>query len=483
MDKENIVSNNYLSFVLMYQRKRIALLNIDAEECTLYDKKEDAFVNPYLKGFSDKKLHVQLVKDAGNWQLVSNREVLINGVAWRKRVLKDGDKIYLGEYRLIFEGNFIEDTSPDPIIVKNPKWKKNLRFLEVAAVVLSISFLWYCTSTNNHTDIITANNNSGSIGHESELPYNYSEALDEIEEPPYTQPYKNPDPVFTQTDGVNSQLIVYAPGDTPVPQKLDILFIHAHPDDESLDYGLSMAKASLEGKSIGIIVFTDGDSGFDKYPDRPVDGFYKDSYLKGSELAAVRVEEAKRALSILGAKVYLRLGLWNRAYTSEEATKSIDILIDEWGGQDQLISKLVNIMEIFRPTIIVSPDGPCSAREHFEHEAVGYISELAVGVYKEKNPDSLDVYLKLVDVQQIKAYSTVPLLKITAGEEEKYRVLKYAALMMHQTQADASYFGIKRLENFPVEYYLVNYRSEFPLDSTLALLDNKMIETLSSQSY
>ena len=481
--KINIVSNNYLSFVLMYERKRIALLNIDAEECTLYDKKEEAFLNPYLKGFRDKKLHLKLVKDAGRWQLVSNREVLINGVAWRKRVLKDGDKIYIGEYRLIFEGNFIENLSPDPIIDKNPKWKKNLRFLEVAAVVLSVSFLWYCTSISNHTDIITANNESGSIGHESELPYNYSEALDEIEEPPYTQTDREPDTVFTQTDGIDSQLIVYAPGDKPVPQKLDILFIHAHPDDESLDYGLSMARASSEGKSIGIIVFTDGDSGFDKYPDRPVDGFYKDSYLRGSELAAVRVQEAQRALSILGAKVYLRLGLWNRAYTSEEASKSVNTLLTEWGGQDHLISKLVHLMEVFQPDIIVSPDGPCSAREHFEHEAVGLISELAVNVYKDKNPESLDAYLKLVDVQQIGEYSNLPLLKITAGEDEKYRDLKYAALMMHQTQADASFFGIKRLESYPVEYYLVKYRSEFPLNSTLALLDDKMVGTLSSQTF
>lgn len=478
-----IVSNTYLSFGLMYQRKRIALLNIDAEECILYDKKDNAFLNPYLKGFTDKKLKVSLVKDAGNWQIISNREIFINGVAWRKRVLKDGDKIHIGEYRLVFQGNFIEETAPEPIPVRGRKWKKNLRYLEVAAVVLSVSFLWYCTSISHSTTIETTKNESPSIGHESELPYDYSEELDGIEIPSYTQTDREFDSALTESDGSDSLLLVYAPGEELVPQKLDILFIHAHPDDESLDYGLYMAEASSQGKSIGIIVFTDGDSGFDKYPDRPIDGFYTDTYLRGSDLAEVRVQEAQRALTVLGAKVYLRLGLWNRAYTSEEASKSVGTLLTEWGGQEHLINKLVNIMETFQPYVIVSPDGPSDAREHFEHEAVGLISEMAVDIYKDRNPDSLDAYLKLVDVQQIDAYSDSPLVQLSAGEGEKYNELKYTALMMHQTQADASYFGIKRLENFPVEYYLVNYRSELPLDSTLAFLDNKMVQTISSQSF
>ncbi|MDA3940301.1 MAG: PIG-L family deacetylase [Spirochaetia bacterium] len=473
----NTVSNKYLSFVLMYQRKQVALLNIDHKECTLYDKIGDGFLNPYLKGFSDKKLKLRLMKDAGSWQLESNREVFVNGVAWRKRILKDNDKIFLGEYRLIFKGHFVEDISPSPVHEKNFKWKKGLRFLEVAAVVLSASFLWYCTSLNHNTVEVTVRDESQVIGHESELPYNFSEELDNVEDAPYVQ--KERDLKYA----VDSLLSTYAPGEALVPQKLDILFIHAHPDDESLDYGLYMAEASLAGKSIGNIIFTDGDSGFDKYPDRPIDGFYKDMYLKGADLAEVRVQEAQNALTVLGSKVYIRLGLWNRAYTSEEASKSVGTLITEWGGQDELINKLVNIMEIFRPEVIVSPDGPCDASEHFEHEAVGLVSELAVSVYMERNPGSLEAYLKLVDVEQLGAYPDVPLLEIDAVEDRKYRDLKYAALMMHQTQADASYFGIKRLEKYPVEYYIVNYRSKSPLDSALAFLDKKMVETLSEPTY
>lgn len=456
--KENIDSGKYLSFELLYKRKQVSLLHIDAEECILYGKKEDAFLNQYLEGFTDNKLKISLVKDAGNWQIISNREIFINGVAWRKRILKDGDKIYIGEYRLIFSGNFIEDIPNDPIPLRNPKWKKSLRFVELSALVLSVSFLWYCTTVSHNTSEVMVKDKSPSISHESELPYAFTEELDEIDAP-YVQKDIEPLPFLS----------LYAPGEEPVPQKLDILFIHAHPDDESLDYGLYMAKASLSGKSVGIIIFTDGDSGFDKYPDRPVDGFYRDEYLRGSALAAVRVQEAQKALTVLGAKVYLRLGLWNRAYTSEEASKSVETLISEWGGHDQLINKLVHIMEIFKPDIIVSPDGPSDAREHFEHEAVGLISELAVGTYKSRNPDSLEAYLQLVDVEQLAAYPEVPFWEIDAGEGKKYRDFKFRALMMHQTQADASYFGIKRLDNFPMEYYMVQYSSESLSDPTLAI--------------
>jgi len=469
----DIVSNGYLSFVLMYNRKRIVLLNFDAEDCILYDKKEDAFLNLYLRGFKDKNLHLKIVKDAGNWQIVSNREVFVNGVAWRKRVLRDGDKIFLGEYRLIFEGYFPEQESPDPISVKAPKWSKRLRFIEAAAVILRVSLFWFCTTINHNGEIPLSAKDQFPAVHESEFSYKYSEELDDIEDAPY----------INKQDISDLPLFVYTPGDTLVPEKLDILFIHAHPDDESLDYGLYMAEAAAEGESMGVILFTDGDSGFDRYPDRPVDGIYPDAELGYPDLAKVRVLEAEKALTVLGAKVYVRLGLWNRPYTAKEANKSINTLVSEWGGQDFLVDKLVHLIEIFKPDIIVSPDGPSKANEHFEHETVGYISEIAVNIYRQRNPGKLKAYLKLVDVQQTEKYAGTLLLDIDARGEPKYTEIKRKALMMHQTQADASYYGIKRLEDFPVEYYKIQYCSEPPEDSTLALLDHKMADISSITTY
>lgn len=470
----DIVSSNYLSFVLMYKRKRIALLNMDAEECTLYNYQSDAFFNPWLKGFRDKKLDLKLRKDAGRWQIVSNREVLVNGVGWRKRVLKDGDKIYLGEYRLVFEGEFQEDIPSGQVIPPVPKNQKKLvRFLEAAAVIMSVSFLWYCTTLSHDKETIPDIISDITIGHESELPYEYSEELDELDSVPY----------LAGKDIDRSSLTVYKPGEEPSPQKLDILFIHAHPDDESLDYGLYMAQAAAEGKSTGIIVFTDGNSGFDKYPDRRIDSFYTDGYLKGSELAKVRVREAENALSILGAKVYVRLGLWNRPYTAVEASKNVAEISSEWGGEELLVQKLVSLMETFQPDVIVSPDGPCDAREHFEHEAVGYLSDAAVRIYIQKNPEQLKVYLKLVDVQQSDAYPGISFLRIDTDMDNSYFDVKRAALMMHQTQADASYFGLKRLEDFPFEHYLVEYRSGDTVEAEIALLNSNVMYSLPEKTF
>ena len=460
--------------MLMHQRKKIALLNIDAEDCTLYKYQSDTFFNPWLKGFSDKKLDLKLIKDAGCWQIVSSREVLINGVGWRKRILKDGDKIYLGEYRLVFQGNFQENIPSDPGIPPVSKNQKPpIKLLEAAAVIMSVSFLWYCTTLNHETEIIANSSSDPAIGHELELPYEYSEELDDLDSAPS----------LAGKAIAGSILAVYRPGEEPSPQKLDILFIHAHPDDESLDYGLYMAQAAVEGKSTGIIVFTDGDSGFDKYPDRPVDGFYTDGHLKGSELAKVRVREAENALSILGAKVYVRLGLWNRPYTAEQASKNVTEISSEWGGEELLIQKLVFLMETFRPDVIVSPDGPCNAREHFEHEAVGFLTGAAVRTYITKNPGQLKVYLKLVDVQQSEAYPGMAFLKIDTDMDNRYLDIKRAALMMHQTQADASYFGIKRLEDFPFEHYLIEYRSDESIGSGIALLENNILYPLPIQAF
>jgi LmbE family N-acetylglucosaminyl deacetylase len=462
-----------LLFDLFYQKKKVSHLEIDAEECTLYDISEDAVLNSFVGNIKDKKLNIQLTKDAGKWELVANKTVLVNGVAWRKRILKEGDRIYLGAYRLIYVGSIEKKPSVPVLPASEQKRKRLLRLFEAAAVVLSVSLLWFCTTVSNRPESLSPETDITIIEHETELPDDFTEELDDQEYVPLTR---------TDKDDI-SPLITYGPDDKPQPQKLDILFIHAHPDDESLDYGLYMSEAADNGMAIGLIILTDGDSGFDKYPDRPVDGFYKDSYLSGQSLAEVRVQEAGNALSVLGANIYIRMGLWNRPYTSEEVSKSVDTLIYEWGGEELLVDTLVNYMELFKPDIIVSPDGISNAREHFEHEASGYLSNLAVNLYKKRNPEVLKAYLKLVDVQQTEAYEGISLLYIDAANEAKYLEQKRMALMMHQTQADASYYGIKRLEKFPVEYYKLEYSMESDDKLTLALLNKNMEKTLSGISF
>ena len=54
---------------------------------------------------------------------------------------------------------------------------------------------------------------------------------------------------------------------------------------------------------------------------------------------------------------------------------------------------------------------------------------------------------------------------------------------MHQTQADASYFGIKRLDEFPFESYLIEYNSSDAGDYIAAFLHNNTAEPLPSTVF
>ncbi len=408
-----------------------------------------------LPDFKDKRLTIILKYDGAKLKLESNKSVLVNGVEYRKRFLKNGDILALGPYRLIFKGKFqpakTEIKSAAARVDKKIRIKYKLPsaalILEAAAVVASISFFWFCT-TQRPVQKGTASSQQKTTAQEHETPPSPTEKIVKPEIPESGAVKKEP-----------VHLVMYSPSDRIVPEKLDILFIHAHPDDETLDYGLYIARASEKGKKIGVLTFTDGESGFDLYPERDTDGIYPDKELSGRELAAVRIKEEENALKVLGADIYLRLGLKNRPYTAEEVKKPLPTLIEEWGGEDFLVRKLNGIFSVLNPDIIVSPDGPCEAHEHFEHEAVGYISDLAVSVYQENNPGKLRAYLKLVDVQQTGVYTDMILLSVGLDSSMPYITKKkQAALLQYQTQADASYYGIKRLKNFPGEYYFVKYQ-------------------------
>ncbi len=418
-----------------------------------------------LPDFKDKRLTIILGKEGAKVHLDATKPVLVNGVACRRRTLKEKDILILGPYRLVFKG---ERREPESITIqpKKPRYKKKRRktflsvrhFLEAAAILASVSFLWYCTTQMPvqrrpeaaHLPIV-------SKGHEA---------------PPPTEEKKEKIPKPSSGAGPHISLLTYAPHSVFTPKKLDMLFVHAHPDDETLDYGLYISKAVEAGKVIGVLTFTDGESGFDFYPDRDTTGIYPNKELHGKELAAVRVKEEERALKILGASVYIRLGLKNRPYTAVEVKKSIPTIIKEWGGNTVLVNKLNTIFTAFDPAVIVSPDGPSHAREHFEHEAVGYITARAVTLYRQKNPGKLQAYLKLVDVQQAEAYPEKHLRTIGFSEGNSDIVRKKRnALLQYETQADASYYGIKRLKNFPFEYYFIQYintqnSAELLLDSS-----------------
>jgi LmbE family N-acetylglucosaminyl deacetylase len=250
---------------------------------------------------------------------------------------------------------------------------------------------------------------------------------------------------------------VIPPGRQPEYFKADILFIHAHPDDESIDFGSLMARASRSNKRIVTLLFTDGESGLDLYPERKVGDIYPARDLTGGALSQVRVVEATRALSILGSEMYIRWGLENRPYNTKADEVPPDEVIRGWGGEEQLVERLIEVLRGFRPTIVVSPDRHSKAYEHFEHEAVGQLVQTALDRLRSDSGASfVKGHIVSIDPYQVDRYSGVTNVDAQAKDGQSglaYRAIQALALREHVTQRDAAVIGVSRLFHLPDEFY------------------------------
>jgi LmbE family N-acetylglucosaminyl deacetylase len=255
---------------------------------------------------------------------------------------------------------------------------------------------------------------------------------------------------------------------------VDILFIHAHPDDEALDYGALLAAAESAGKRVGVVLFTDGNAGLDQYPWRGVDTEYPSWRMRDSELSSVRIEEATRAMTRLGTDLYVRLGLPNHPYSGIEEELTVEEVTARWGGADALTEVVADIIQRLDPTLVVSPDGPSEAYEHFEHEAVGEVTAAAVRSLGGRS--SVRAHLAPIDPLQTDVYTDV--LAFDAWERPgdaalRYRDVQLAALREHRSQRDASVIGIEVRQGLRYEYYrAIRWmpRSEIPTPSFARLL-------------
>lgn len=269
-------------------------------------------------------------------------------------------------------------------------------------------------------------------------------------------------------------LIIIPPGGKVPATDLDVLFIHAHPDDESLDFGCLMALTAASGLRTGLVTFTDGESGLDLFPGRPLNGIYPDHYLKGRELAEVRSTELEAAALKLGVDLLVRLGLENHPYNSIKDELPPAEIIDEWGGKSEITEKLRQIILLTKPETIVAPEGPGKAREHFEHEAVGFIVAETLKSFEPDDYRAPKRYITSVDPRQQHLYPEAKEInagirvKNADGKERSLRELQLEALMNHRTQNDAVNVGTGFLPKYPAEYYKIQYwRSNRSWDNLL----------------
>lgn len=428
------------------------------------DKRSDLYLPKPMTQGKAKRLTLNLV--GGKIQMQAQDMLLVNGVGTRSKTLKEHDRIVFGRYRLQYSA-MVYKREPAPATPKP-------LFLAMSPVLVAIVVAGLL-----YNDPITikmpagknaAQNSSGIFAealfpHESEVtaPRETLVPKEVQEEAPVVEAASSPfhadkSEADIQLGNPNEPLIV-GPGVTPDFFKADMLFIHSHPDDESIDFGTLMARASRAGKKIVMVVLTDGESGLDRYPWRIVNELYPAYDLRGDALARVRVEEAWHAISILGAKMYVRLGYSNSPYGGIRDEMRYKSVMTKWGGEDHVVNQIKALVAGFQPDIVVSPEGPSTAREHFEHEATGQAVAKALAELEQEGRVRLRGRLVSIDALQKNRYDDelvgINAMLIDPVSQLTFRTIQAEALKQHITQRDASEIGVENLSNYDKEYYKV----------------------------
>jgi LmbE family N-acetylglucosaminyl deacetylase len=167
---------------------------------------------------------------------------------------------------------------------------------------------------------------------------------------------------------VMGQAIVGAQGDdeSPVPStsddlvKVDVLFVGAHPDDDSITTATFVRYIKDEGKKAGVITATRGEGG----------GNATGRQL-GPSLGIVREAEQRQALGQLGISHLYYLNELDWAFTTS-ATAT-----EEFWGYEEPLGNLVRLMRVLKPDVVVTMN-PSSAGGHGHHQ---YAAKLATEAF------------------------------------------------------------------------------------------------------
>jgi N-acetyl-1-D-myo-inositol-2-amino-2-deoxy-alpha-D-glucopyranoside deacetylase len=157
-------------------------------------------------------------------------------------------------------------------------------------------------------------------------------------------------------------------GETP-----RMLFVHAHPDDESLNNGATIAHYAARGAQVHVVTCTLGEEGEvigDRWAELAVD--------HADQLGGYRVGELTEALRALGisAPIYLGgAGRWRDSGMPGTATRSRQRFID--ADEHEAVGALVAIIREQRPHVVVTYD-PMGGYGHPDHVQTHTVTTAAV---------------------------------------------------------------------------------------------------------
>ena len=126
-------------------------------------------------------------------------------------------------------------------------------------------------------------------------------------------------------------------------EKKRLLVVVAHPDDESFGTGGTLARYVAEGVDVHVAIATDGAAG------SVAEGFED----KRERLVAVRAEELKAAVEVLGVTLH-DLGYRDSGYINDPANQHPDAFINT--DEDEAVCQVVKLIREIRPQVLITHD-------------------------------------------------------------------------------------------------------------------------------
>jgi N-acetyl-1-D-myo-inositol-2-amino-2-deoxy-alpha-D-glucopyranoside deacetylase len=135
-----------------------------------------------------------------------------------------------------------------------------------------------------------------------------------------------------------------------VPVRRSLLLVHAHPDDESIFTGATMAKYAAEGARVTLVTCTMGERGGNRLASHATD--------RENGLAELRADELKVACAALGVMDHSFLGGLGRWRDSgaQRRPDDVDSRCFRRADVEEAAGELATVVETVRPQVMVTYD-------------------------------------------------------------------------------------------------------------------------------